>query len=135
MIFLDTNIFIRYFTRDDELKAQRCKVVFQQLHDNELQATTSESVIAEIIYILSSKRLYNTSRDIIVEMIDPILSLKGLHISDKDIYREALKIYGKTTVDFEDAVIVAWMRERHIKKLYSYDRHFNSFYDIIRFEP
>lgn len=135
MIFLDTNIFIRYFTNDDEEKGQRCKIIFQQIYNNQLQATTSEVIIAEIVYILSSKKMYNLSRKKIVEILDIVLSFKGLHMPDKNIYRDALKIYASTKVDFEDAVIVSLMRERDIKKLYSYDKHFNLFYDITRIEP
>lgn len=55
MTFLDTNIFLRFLTRDDAPKADACRTLFQRLDRAEEQATTSESVIAEVVYVLSAR--------------------------------------------------------------------------------
>ena len=44
------------------MKAQRCKELLEQANRGEVELTTLESVIAEIVFILSSKRLYNQFR-------------------------------------------------------------------------
>ena len=56
MKFVDTNIFIRYLTRDDESKAQACYKLFQQVREGDEELFTTETVIAEIAYVLSSPR-------------------------------------------------------------------------------
>lgn len=62
MRFVDANVFIRHLTGDDPRKAQACLALFQQAQRNEVRLTTSETVIAEVVYVLSSKNLYNVTR-------------------------------------------------------------------------
>lgn len=57
MQFIDANVFIRHLTRDDPEKAQACFELFQKAGQREITLTTSESVIAEVVYVLSSKQL------------------------------------------------------------------------------
>lgn len=49
MQFIDANIFLRYLTRDDEVKAQACRALFDKAQENNIALTTSESVIAEVV--------------------------------------------------------------------------------------
>ena len=59
MRFVDTNIFIRYLTSDDPQKSAACRAFWQQVAKGQETATTTEVVIAEICYILSSPRLFH----------------------------------------------------------------------------
>lgn len=51
MTFVDTNIFVRYLTKDDPAKAQACYELFKQAAANQITLTTTEAVIAEIVYL------------------------------------------------------------------------------------
>src|SRR4051794_24968610 len=97
MEHIDTNIIIRYLTKDDPEKAKRVLGLFQQVSRGVKTIAITESVIAEVIYVLSSKRLYNLPRAEIVKRLLPILLLKGVQLgckpTDKPIYTEALHIY------------------------------------------
>ncbi len=55
MPFVDTNIFLRYLTRDDPDKAQACFELFKRAEANQITLTATETVIAEVVYVLSSK--------------------------------------------------------------------------------
>ncbi len=57
MVFIDTNIFIRFLTKDDPVKAAACYRLFEQAQRQEIELVTSEAVIAEVVFVLSSKRL------------------------------------------------------------------------------
>ncbi len=57
MEFVDTNIFIRYLTKDDPREAQACFELFQKAQRRGVQLTTSEAIIAEVVYVLSSKEV------------------------------------------------------------------------------
>jgi len=59
MKFFDTNIIIRYLTRDDPEKAARAYAFLQEVEKGNEIVTTTEAVIAEGVHVLSSKRLYN----------------------------------------------------------------------------
>jgi len=52
--FLDTNILIRYFTKDDEEKAYNVLELLKKIERNEEKATTSPLVIFEVIFTLQS---------------------------------------------------------------------------------
>jgi predicted nucleic acid-binding protein len=135
MQFIDANVFIRHLTRDDPKKAQACLELFQQAQKKEIILITSESVIAEVVYVLSSKRLYNLPREEIRKLLYPLLSLPGLKLTNRKTHLHALDLYATYPLDFEDALTVAQMKRRKISEIYSYDRHFDQVAGITRLEP
>lgn len=135
MQFIDANVFIRHLTRDDPEKAQACFELFRKAQQREITLTTSESVIAEVVYVLSSKHLYNLPREEIRRLLYPLLSLPGLKLTHRKIYLRALDIYAKYPLNFEDALTVAQMERQKISEVYSYDREFDQVVGIIRLEP
>lgn len=135
MQFIDANIFIRHLTRDDPEKARACFELFQRAQRNEIALITSESVIAEVVYVLSSKRLYNLSHQEVRALLYPLLSLKGLKLIHRTMYLRALDLYAAHSIDFEDALIVAQMERQRITDIYSYDQDFGSVAGITRLEP
>ena len=135
MQFVDTNIFIRHLTRDDPEKAEACFALFQKAERNEVTLTTNEAVIAEVVYVLSSRTLYSLSRVAIRSLLYPILSLQGLKLSNRRMYLRALDVYAATNLDFEDALIVAHMERLKMSDLVSYDRGFDHVPGVVRLEP
>jgi uncharacterized protein len=135
MKFIDANIILRYLTKDDPQKGQKCFELFQKIKNNEIEVTTCEAVITEIVYVLSSKKLYNLARSEIYLMLLPILNLRGFKIPQKNLYIQALDLYASKNIDFEDALIFAHMKKRKIGQIYSYDNDFDSIEEIKRIEP
>lgn len=136
MRFVDTNIFIRFLVRDDEKKAQACFEFFQRLKAGDEQATTSEAVICEVVYVLSSPRTYKLSHDEVRARLTPLLSLPGLHLSGKRTYLRALDLYAQWQwADFEDALSTVYMEQQGIDEIVSYDTGFDRVEGITRVEP
>jgi len=135
MRFVDTSIFIRHLTRDDPEKAQACYQLFLSAQRNEVALTTSEAVIAEVVYVLSSKQLYNLPREQIRALLYPLLTLRGLKLSGREAYLRALDVYASSDLDFEDAITVANMERHQLSEIYSYDRHFDQMSSLTRLEP
>ena len=73
MEFLDANVFLRYLTRDDPVKAERCYELLQRLKRKEIQVITSESVLAEVVCVLTSHSLYNQGYDRDFDRFDSII--------------------------------------------------------------
>jgi predicted nucleic acid-binding protein len=134
-VFVDTNIFIRYLTKDDPDKAQACFELFQRAAASELTLTTTEAVISETVYVLSSKRTYNLARSEIRARLYPLLSLAGLQLPNRHIFLRALDLYVTYSVDFEDVLIAAHMEQQNIAQVYSYDQGFDRIANIDRLEP
>ncbi len=135
MEFLDANVFLRYLTRDDPVKAERCYELFQRLKRKEIQLFTSESVLTEVVYVLSSRSLYHQSREQVRALLVPIISLPGLKIQYRRTFLRALDLFAGTNLDFEDTISLSHMERMRIKTIISYDRDFDRFRNIQRREP
>jgi len=135
MRFLDANVILRYLTRDDPKKAEKCYELFQKAKRGEIELTTCEAIIAEVVFVLSSKNLYNLPRDEIYSLLLPIINLKGLKITQKLIFIRALDIYASKNIDFEDALSFAHMEKLKISEIYSYDNDFDKIEELRRLEP
>ena len=133
MRFLDTNLLIRYFTRDDEKKAQRVLKLLKRVERGEEKVITSPLVLFEIVFTLQS--FYKVPREKIKELLSPILELRGLKLPNKEIYRSALDIYAKKNLSFADAFNAAFAIKKGIKEIYSYDEDFDKIEGIRRVVP
>jgi predicted nucleic acid-binding protein len=136
MRFLDTNVFLRYLTRDDPVKAAACYKLFQRLQSGDEQATTCEAIITEIVYVLSARSHYGLLPPEIRARLAPILALRGLRLPHKRMYLRALDLYATyPRLDFEDVLIIAQMERAGERELYSYDTDFDGIPAVIRTEP
>ena len=136
MRFLDTNIIIRYLTRDDAQKAEACRELLERVQRGQEQVRVSEAIIAEVAYVLSSRAHYNLSHEEIRQRLTPIITLRGLKLPGKQLYLRALDLYAAhLSIDFEDVLSVAHMERDDIFELYSYDTDFDEILGVERVEP
>jgi predicted nucleic acid-binding protein len=137
MRFLDTNIILRYLTKDDEVKARACYELFQRFQSGDETVQTCEAVVAEVAYVLASPRgPYRLSHEEIRARLLPILMLRGLKLPHKRVYLRALDIWAEHSfLDFEDALSVAHMKEQGTREILSYDTDFDRISEVTRVEP
>ncbi|MBI5300753.1 MAG: PIN domain-containing protein [Chloroflexi bacterium] len=135
MEFLDTNVILRYLTKDDATKAERCYELFQRVKRKEIRLVTSKSVLAEIVYVLSSRALYNQPRENVRALLLPLVSLPALKLPHRRAFLRALDLYATTSFDFEDALSVAHMERQKIKTILSYNEDFDRVEGIERRVP
>ena len=74
--FVDTNVFVRHLTNDDAGQAERARRIFAEVEAGSRRVTTSEAILAEVVYVLTSKTLYNASRRQVRQLLAPILGLR-----------------------------------------------------------
>lgn len=137
MRFLDTNVILRFLTRDDEAKAEACFELFQRVSRGEEELSTCEAIVSEVVYVLSSARAgYRLGHEEIRARLLPILTLRGIRIPQKRVYIHALDIYASSIfLDFEDALAIAHMEHQGIDEILSYDRDFDRVEEITRVDP
>ena len=131
--FLDTNILLRYFTRDDEQKAQRALNLLMRVEQGEEKVITSSLVIFETVFTLQS--FYKVPRQRIKELILPIISLRGLQLPDKNLYYHTFDLYTTKNISFADAYNAAYMLSEKVSTIYSWDTDFDKIEGIVRLEP
>lgn len=133
--FVDTNVFIRLLTRDDLAKVERCLALFQQVQRGEVTLVTSEAVIAEIAYVLTSRSTYAYARGLVASSLRPILALPGLRIEEKRTVLNALDLWETASLDFADCLAIEHVRRLGLNGIYSYDRGLDRVPGIRRLEP
>jgi uncharacterized protein len=131
--FLDTNILLRYFTRDDEQKAQRALDLLIRVERGEEKIITSSLVIFETVFTL--QRFYKVPRQRIKELILSIISLRGLHLPGKNVYYHAFDLYVTNNISFADAYNAAYMLSEKVSNIYTWDTDFDKIDGIVRLEP
>lgn len=133
MRFIDTNILIRHFTGDDEVKARKVAGLLKKVEADEEKVTASPFVVFEIIYTL--ERIYNLPKEKIKDLVSFFLSLKGLKFPEKELYLQSLDIYVGKNISFADAFNAAFIIKNEIKEIYSYDEDFDKIKEVKRIVP
>jgi len=128
--FVDTNFFLRFLTNDIPRQAKKAEGILDRADQGKLKLFCSDLVIAEIAWTLDS--FYQESKENIAQSLGRILAIKNLEVPSKENWLEALEIFVKKNVELIDAFNYAVMRSRGIKKIYSFDKHFDRFADITR---
>jgi predicted nucleic acid-binding protein len=131
--FVDTNVFLRYLTKNDISKYERCRQMFKRALEGEITISTSGMVIAELIWTLLS--YYKVPKAEVIEKVSVILGTENLFVPDKDVLADALVLYARKDIDFIDAYNAVFMKYQGIREIYSYDEDFEAIEDIERKEP
>jgi predicted nucleic acid-binding protein len=133
IVFLDTNILLRFLTRDDERKARCALELLMRVERGEEKVITSPLVIFETAYTLQS--FYKVPRQTIKEQVLSIISMRSLHLPDKNIFYQAFNLYVTKNISFADAYNAAYMLAEGISNIYSWDKDFDKIEGIARLEP
>lgn len=124
-VFVDTNVFLRFFVRDVESLYVKAKELFEKTENGELKLETTDIVMAEIVWVLES--YYNFSRSEIKEVVETILETKKLKVANHSRIKEAVDLYSTGKMDFIDACNIAYMKSKDFKKVATFDvKHFKN---------
>lgn len=133
--FVDANIFIRALTNDSPGITANCVALFERANSEESALVTSEAIVAEVVYVLTSPRIYQTPRDEVATKLRPFLLCRGLTLDHKASVLSALDLYEGSNLSFEDCLAVQHVLRQKLDGIYSYDRGFLASLGITRHEP
>jgi predicted nucleic-acid-binding protein len=133
MIFIDSNIFLRYFEREDEQSYRKSERVFSKIVNGNITGISTSLVIAEVVWVL--QRFYNWNRKEIYNNIELILKTPNIRFKERSILRSAISLYGDGNIDFIDAYNYFYMKANGVSEIYSFDKDFDRFADIKKIEP
>ena len=103
MIAVDTNILIRFFTRDDERQAHRAASLIQK---NEIWI--AKTVVLETEWVL--RNLYGFSKPEVLAALRSLSGLDNIHLEDSANVIKALD-WAAAGLDFADALHIASSQE------------------------
>ena len=121
MISLDTNVLIRYLTRDNPEQAEAARALLQGLTTNGPGFICREVVI-EVVWVL--ERSYRFRRERIANIVVELVATDTLVIEDDNDVAQAAAAYREGSADFSDLMILAAANRVGAQPLYTFDRRF-----------
>lgn len=139
MIALDANFIIRAVmgpvTVHDRPMMESARAFFRLVDAGNEEFTTSEAVIAEVVFILHSPRHLNTARQDVVARIKPLLELPGCRMPTKRRTVRALDRWSAMpAISFVDA-LVAELALEHGGGLGTFDRRLARMPGVTAWQP
>jgi predicted nucleic acid-binding protein len=125
-LFVDANVFLRFFTIDDDGQHKRATELFQSAAAGKVKLVTGPPVLFEIAWTLRSA--YSLSRNQVVDVLAAIVALPCLTLTDASLAEEAIELARSSSQEFADAYIaaaaaragateIATFNQKHFEKL------------------
>jgi predicted nucleic acid-binding protein len=129
---VDTNILLRFLTGEPIKQALAVKKLFAQASAGEIILDVSPVIVAETVYTLLS--FYEVERKEAVENLRTLLQQRGVKVREGAQVFSALERLRVSNVGFADAYLAACGADEDVSVV-SFDRDFDKFKDVKRFEP
>ena len=117
MIGLDTNILVRYLTKDDEQQWEQSV----EIVEGGEQCFIANIVICELIWVLRGKP-YNFSKQEVSNTIETMLQCAVFEWESRSLVYQALQHFKQGKADFSDYLIGAVARNDGCSKTVTFDR-------------
>lgn len=136
MIVVDANVFVRYLVgtviSPDEPLVAAARSLFAAVTADQAVFTTNEAVIAEVVFILHSRRHYGFPRREVADRFGPILADPGCRLPNKQRILDALDLWAdQRRLSFVDALTALQALEMN-RPLATFDQSLASLPGIVR---
>ena len=120
-VWLDTNILIRFITRDSSDQSRRVLALMRRAERGEVVLRLATVVVAEAVWVLGS--VYAFDRSDIAEALRAFILADGVDAEDREIVTDALRFMQDQNIAYVDAYLAARARGRH-EMIASFDTAF-----------
>jgi predicted nucleic acid-binding protein len=104
-VFVDANVFLRYFTLDDAGQHGRAARLFGEASQGDIDLVTGPPVLFEVAWTLQAA--YAIPHEKVLDVLSRILALPGLTLTDSQLVERAVQLARAANRDFADAYIAA----------------------------
>ena len=113
-MLIDTNVALRYLLQDNEVMAAKAQEIISS------GGILLPEVLAGFVYVL--QKVYKVSRHETYESLKDLLA--ETESPDPLVLERAVDLYGETTLDFVDCVLIA---HNHVEKIFvfTFDKKMN----------
>lgn len=125
---VDANLIIRFLLNDNPSQAEATEKLFASSKDLILTDLT----LAEVVWTLQS--VYRFSKQEITQKVKHILSLE-IFDANYNLLNNSLEFYQGYNISFADAYLLAYIQEKNLEGIYSFDRGLDKVKTIKRFKP
>ena len=129
---LDTNLLIRFLRNDHPAMSSAAAELFLQSASGKVELHLDPTIIAETAFVLIS--FYKQSQPEVADAIRDLITGCRLKVPLEEISLDALERFKAQPVDFPDALVAAIAAHQGVP-VASFDRDFDRFKDVKRFDP
>lgn len=115
----DTNAIIRYLLGDHPTLSPKAVEFFARVRTGEQKALILESVIAEVIYVLT--KAYGVPRAKAASGLMGLLNYRGVSNQDRTALLDALALFNTSKLDIVDCLVTAKARRENAEP-FTFDR-------------
>lgn len=131
-LLLDANVLVRFLVQDDPKQSAAATALFEKAERGEALLHLDALAVAESACVLIGR--YGRNRTEVVTVLLAIVQNAGVKTQDADAVTDALQRFASRNVDFPDAWLAARAAQLG-RPVASFDRDFDKFKDIQRFDP
>ena len=109
-IFVDSNVFLRFYAGDDTEQGQAAERLFRRAAQKDIELVVGPPVFFEVAWTLKAAAKWPNQK--ILEALSAMTAVPNMKVIDKDMVIEAISLARKTGQDFADAYIAATAQAR-----------------------
>ena len=117
MIYLDTNVILRYLLNDNDRFYDQAR---EYLENKEV--FIKNEVLAEVVYVLN--KTYSVPKGIVSNTLREMLVNHNIHTDSTEVCLLALSIFQEQNIDFVDGLLCAYRRVMGFE-VHSFDKKLN----------
>lgn len=106
--YVDANVILRWLLGEPEPQALAAQRLFDRAAEGQVTLMIHSTVLAEVIYVLTSPRLGGHARDRVSNVLRDLLGLEGVEMVDLDVTLRALRAFEQTHLDWVDCLLLAY---------------------------
>lgn len=130
-IFLDTNLWARFFIQDIQDQYETTKDLLALVEEGRLKVYTSTVVLLELQYVL--QKLYKLSFKEMIKVFEAIKRIRRITIIERTNFDLALQFYKQYQIKFPDCLIASQLPKNTV--LVSFDEELSKIKEIIVKKP
>jgi predicted nucleic-acid-binding protein len=120
MTGIDTNVLVRYITRDHPEQHRAAKRHLESSCTQEGPGYVNIVVLCELAWVLRSA--YDASQEEVAQVVDQLLRTRQLQIQQRDRVRAALTEYEESAAGFADCLIGQLNQEAGTEETVTFDQ-------------
>ncbi|MFO8049735.1 MAG: type II toxin-antitoxin system VapC family toxin [Desulfosudaceae bacterium] len=117
---LDTNVLIRFLTRDDEEQAEAVYTIFKRAETGRKPLFVPLVVALEVVWVLES--VYDVARKDVLASFESLLLMPILEFEDHAAIRRFIALGRESKIDLADLLIAAAAQSSGCKVILTFDK-------------
>lgn len=120
MIGIDTNILVRFLTKDDAIQTRLAEHFLQTTCTRDNPGYINSAVLIEVIWVLT--RQYAATKESLISLLEQLLNIEQLEVANRDSVKEALLLFRSSKADFADCLILTLNFNAGCEVSYTFDK-------------